>query len=91
MKKVTASIAILSIVALGFVSCGKSGTPKAGTAKGDDMLGLFPAEADGIFFLDMKRAMEADFIQKAMERGAYALVGTIAALRSTIPGEKSRA
>jgi len=66
MKKVTASIAILFVVALGFVSCGKSGAPKAGTAKGDDMLGLFPADADGIFFIDMKRAMEAEFIKKAI-------------------------
>ena len=33
------------------------------------MLGLFPAEADGVFFLDMKRAMEAEFMQKAIAEG----------------------
>lgn len=66
MKKVTASIAVLFMMTLGFISCGQSGGPKAGTAKGDDILKIFPAEADGVFFLDMKRAMEAEFIQKAI-------------------------
>lgn len=66
MKKLTASIIILFAVSLVFVSCGKTGGPKAGTAKSDDMLSLLPADAEGVFFVDMERAMKSDFIQKAI-------------------------
>ena len=66
MKKTAALITVLVLVATGFISCGKSEGPKAGTAKSDDMLKFFPVDADGVFFVDMSRAMEAEFIQKAL-------------------------
>jgi major membrane immunogen (membrane-anchored lipoprotein) len=66
MKKSTASIAIVLLMTLAFSSCGQSGGPKAGAAKSDDMLKLFPSDADGFFFVDMERVMEAEFLQKAI-------------------------
>lgn len=66
MKRITALIAVVFLVMIGLVSCGKAGGPKAGTAKGDDMLKLFPEDADGVFFVDVKRAMETEFAQKTI-------------------------
>ncbi len=66
MKKTITFFAIVFIVIAGLTSCGKSGVPKAGNAQAENMLKLLPANADGIVFIDLARAMEMEFARKAI-------------------------
>ncbi|MFC2167868.1 hypothetical protein ACFLRW_02705 [Acidobacteriota bacterium] len=66
MKRIITLFAIIFMVIAGFTSCTKSGVPKAGNAEGENMLKLLPVDADGVFFVDIKRAMETEFAQKAI-------------------------
>jgi len=66
MKRIITLFAIVFMVIAGFTSCTKSGAPKAGNAEGENMLKLLPVDADGVFFVDIKRAMETEFAQKAI-------------------------
>jgi hypothetical protein len=68
MKKFTALIAVLFLVMAGLISCGKAGGPKAGTAKSEDMLKMLPVDADGVFFVDVHRAMGVELVQKALTK-----------------------
>ncbi|MEE8376822.1 MAG: hypothetical protein V3R45_00495 [Candidatus Aminicenantaceae bacterium] len=64
MKKTITFLAVVFVVIAGFTSCGKSEVPKAGNAQAENMLKLLPANADGVFFIDLARAMEMEFARK---------------------------
>ncbi len=64
MKKTIIFLAIVFVVIAGLTSCGKSEVPKAGNAQAENMLKLLPANADGVFFIDLARAMEMEFARK---------------------------
>ncbi len=66
MKKTITFFAIVFLVMAGMTSCGKSGVPKAGNAQAENMLKLLPANADGVFFIDLARAMEMEFARKTI-------------------------
>ena len=66
MKKITTLFAIIFMVIVGFTSCGKSAGPKAGNAQAESMLKLLPENADGVFFIDLERAMDTEFARKAI-------------------------
>lgn len=64
MKKLLTLITVVFLVLAGFTSCGKSVGPKAGSAQADNMLKLLPDSSDGIFFIDLERAMDMEFLRK---------------------------
>ena len=64
MKKTITFLAIVFVVIAGLTSCGKSEVPKAGNAQAENMLKLLPANVDGVFFIDLARAMEIEFARK---------------------------
>ena len=64
MKKTITFLAIVFVVIAGLTSCGKSEVPKAGNAQAENMLKLLPANVDGVFFIDLARAMEMEFARK---------------------------
>jgi len=66
MKKIITLFAIVFMVIAGFTSCGKSVGPKAGNAQAENMLKLLPVNADGVFFIDLGRAMDTEFASKAI-------------------------
>ena len=66
MKKSITLFAIVFMVIAGFTSCTKSVGPKAGNAQAENMLKLLPVDADGVFFIDLKRAMETEFAKEAI-------------------------
>jgi len=66
MKKIITLFAIVFMVIAGFTSCGKSVGPKAGNAQAENMLKLLPANADGVFFIDLERAMDTEFARKTI-------------------------
>ena len=66
MKKFMTLFAIGFMVIAGFTSCGKSEGPKAGNAQAEDMLKLLPVDADGVFFIDLERAMDTEFANKTI-------------------------
>ncbi len=66
MKKIITLFAIVFMVIVGFTSCGKSVVPEAGNAQAEDMLKLLPANADGVFFIDLERAMDTEFARKTI-------------------------
>lgn len=66
MKKIITLFAIVFMVIAGFTSCGKSVGPKVGNAQAENMLKLLPANADGVFFIDLERAMDMEFARKAI-------------------------
>ncbi len=66
MKKIITLFAIVFMVIAGFTSCGKSVGPKAGNAQAEHMLKLLPVDADGVFFIDLERAMDTEFAQKTI-------------------------
>lgn len=66
MKKTITFLAIVFVVIAGLTSCGKSEVPKAGNAQAENMLKLLPVDADGVFFIDLERAMETEFAKKTI-------------------------
>ncbi len=66
MKKNITLLAIVLMVMAGFTSCTKSVAPKAGNAQAENMLKLLPVDADGVFFIDLERAMETEFAKKTI-------------------------
>jgi len=66
MKKIITFFAIVFVVIAGLTSCGKSEGPKAGSAQAENMLKLLPKNADGVFFIDLERAMDTEFARKAI-------------------------
>ena len=68
MKKITV-ISIVFIFALFcFISCEKKpAAPEAGTAKVEDLLSLIPVNAQGVFCVDIHRAMSTEVVNKAIK------------------------
>jgi len=68
MKKITV-ISIVFIFALFcFISCEKKpAVPEAGTAKAEDLLSLIPVNAQGVFCVDIHRAMSTEVVNKAIK------------------------
>jgi len=68
MKKITV-ISIVFIFALFcFISCEKKpAAPEAGTAKAEDMLSLIPVNAQGVFCVDIHKAMSTEVVTKAIK------------------------
>jgi len=68
MKKILTIHLILSLALFSFIACGKkTEAPKAGTAKAEDMLSLIPADAQGVFFIDVHSAMATEIASKAIQ------------------------
>ena len=65
MKK-NPSLAMVVLIALAAFSCSKL-PPKAGSATGESMLGLLPADSNGFFLLDVHRAVTTTAAEKALE------------------------
>jgi hypothetical protein len=68
MKKfaVWGTIAVLFVFS--FAACGKkTGAPVAGSAKADSMLNLLPAGAQGVVVVDVHKAINTDFADKAIK------------------------
>jgi len=68
MKKITV-ISIVFIFALFcFISCEKKpAAPEAGTAKAEDLLSLIPVNAQGVFCVDIHRAMSTEVVNKSIK------------------------
>lgn len=68
MKKLSVmSIALILLVAF-FTSCAPKPTaPVAGSAKVDDMLTLIPKDVQGVFFVDVHKAIATDFADKQLK------------------------
>ncbi len=66
MKKILSLTLAVALVILS-AGCSKQTAPKAGSATGESMLGLLPTTANGVFLLDVHRAMATDAATKALE------------------------
>ncbi|MGD9344821.1 MAG: DUF3352 domain-containing protein [Candidatus Aminicenantes bacterium] len=67
MRKTTIFSLILLLGVIGFLACGKkTETPKAGSASADDMLGLLPMNAKGVFLVNVHQAMAIEAADKAI-------------------------
>ncbi len=68
MKRVTAISLVLCLALFCSMSC-KKGTvaPKAGTAKATDILNLIPVDVQGVFFVDVNKAMSTEFANKMIK------------------------
>lgn len=67
MKKLAVYTVVIGLILLGTVACGPKETAQAGSAKPEDVLKYLPVEAQGVFFVDIHRAMETDVAAKLME------------------------
>jgi len=68
MKKLYAPIVILIFSLIFFPVCAKKpSAPKAGTAKAEDMLSLIPKDVNGVFSVDVHRAMATEVVDKAIK------------------------
>ncbi len=67
MKKFTVYSLIIGLALLGTVACGPKDTAQAGSAKPEDVLKYLPVEAQGVFFIDVHRAMSTDVASKLIE------------------------
>jgi hypothetical protein len=68
MKKTAIFSLILLLAVIGFVACGKKAeAPKAGSASPDDMLGLLPMNAKGVFLVNVNQAMAIEAADKAIK------------------------
>jgi len=69
MRKASLFITALLIFTLAFTACGKkSEAPVAGSASPTDMLNLVPQDANGVFFVNVNKAMGTEFARKAIEK-----------------------
>jgi hypothetical protein len=69
MKKLTAGMVCLFMIALVFNSCApKEKTPAAGTAETSDMLNMLPVEAQGVFFFNAKEMMAIEAVDEAIQK-----------------------
>jgi len=68
MKKLSVvSMALVLCVAF-FISCApQPSAPKAGSARVDDMLTLIPKEVQGVFFVDVHKAVSTEFVDKQLK------------------------
>jgi hypothetical protein len=59
---------ILLFALLLVVSCGpKTKVPKAGSASPDDLIGMLPVDSQGVFYIDLHKAMATEVASKAIE------------------------
>lgn len=69
MKKSTAGMVILFMIALALTSCAPGEkTPKAGTAESVDMLEMLPVESQGVFVINAKELMAIEAIEEAIQK-----------------------
>jgi hypothetical protein len=68
MKRITAIGLVVFLALFTFAACKKeAAAPKAGTAKATDMLGLLPVDVQGVFFVDVHKAMSTEFAAKMIQ------------------------
>jgi hypothetical protein len=68
MRRITTIGLVLFLALFSFTACKKeAAAPKAGTAKASDMLGMLPADVQGVFFVDVNKAMSTDFANKMIQ------------------------
>lgn len=68
MKRITSIGLVLFLALFCFVACKKdAGAPKAGTAKAEDLLNLIPVDVQGVFFVDVNKAMSTEFASKMIQ------------------------
>jgi len=66
MRKKTSILLALLLVVFGLSSCAKATAPKAGSAKGGDLLSLLPSTSKGVIVIDIHRLMQTDASAKAI-------------------------
>jgi hypothetical protein len=66
MRKI-ASLALAALIAVMSMGCARQTAPRAGSATGESMLGLLPADSNGVFLVDVHRAMATPAAVKALE------------------------
>lgn len=67
MKRTTMLSLVLGLILIGTIACGTQETAKAGSAKPEDILKLLPVESQGVFFVDIHRAMQTDLANKMIK------------------------
>jgi hypothetical protein len=67
MKKATTLALVLGLIVLGTTACGPQETAKAGSATPEDVLKFMPVEAQGVFFVDIHRAMQTEVANKMIQ------------------------
>ncbi len=67
MKKMTILALVLGISLIGSTACATGETAKAGSASPEDVLKLLPADSQGVFFLDIHRAMQTEVAMKMIQ------------------------
>jgi hypothetical protein len=70
VKKSLSLFLVLFLSCLLVVACGKkAASPTAGSAKGEDMLSLFPKDTRGLIVIDVHRIMQTGPVTKAIQEG----------------------
>jgi hypothetical protein len=68
MKRITAIGLVVFLALLSFSACKKeAAVPEAGEANATDMLGMLPVDVQGVFFVDVHKAMSTEFATKMIE------------------------
>ena len=68
MKRITAIGLVLFLALFSFTACKKeAAAPKAGTAKAEDVLNLIPVDVQGVFFVDVNKAMSTEFANNMIQ------------------------
>ncbi len=68
MKRFTAIATAITLALFAHLACAqKTASPKAGTAKAEDMLRLVPKDVIAVFFVDFHRAMQIESLSKTFQ------------------------
>jgi len=68
MKRFIAINLVIFLALFSFMACGKKpSAPEAGTAKAQDILGMIPIDVQGVFFVDVNKAMSTEVASKAIQ------------------------
>jgi hypothetical protein len=67
MKKVTILALVLGLVLMGITACAPKDTAKAGSASPEDVLKFLPVDSQGVFFVDIHRALQTDVANKMIQ------------------------
>jgi len=67
MKRTTILALVLGLMFIGTTACKTGETAKAGSAKPEDVLKYLPVEAQGVFFVDIHRAMQTEVASKMIQ------------------------
>ncbi len=68
MKKTLSLFLIIAVSCLLGASCAKkAAAPKAGSAKGEDMVSLFPKDTRGLIVVDVHRIVQTEAVVKALQ------------------------